>query len=53
MSKIDLSDAYMSVCIHPEDLPRLAFVVPPHPLDCDTLINFHLYLPIGYVDSAP
>ena len=53
MSKFDLVDAYMRVCIRPEDLPRLAFVIPPQPVDADPLIGFHLSLPIVYVDSAP
>ena len=43
----------MRVWIRPEDLPRLSFVVPRHLEDADTLIGFHIFLPMGYVDSAP
>ena len=53
MSKIDLSNAYMRFWIRPEDLPCLAFVVPPHPSDHNTLVGFHLSLSMGYFDSAP
>ena len=53
MSKIDLVDAYMRVYIRPEDLPRIAFVIPLQPVDANPLIGFHLSLPIVYVDSAP
>ena len=51
MSKVDLSDSYTRVWICPEDLLRLAFVVPPHPLDHNTLIGFRLSLLMGHVDS--
>ena len=53
MSKMDLSDAYMRVWIRSEDLQRLAFVVPLHLSDHDTLISFHIYLMMSYVDSDP
>ena len=52
MSNTDLTDAYMRVWIRPEDLPRVAFVVPTHPLDDDTLIGFHLSLLMLYVDIS-
>ena len=52
MSNIDLSDVYTGVWISPEDLSQLAFVVPPQPLDNNTLIGFHIYLTMGYVYSA-
>ena len=52
MSKIDPSDAHMRVWIIPEDLLRISFLVPLHPLDHDTLIGFHIFLMMGYVDSA-
>ena len=52
MSKIELSGTYVRVWMHPEDLPLLSFVFPSHPEDDDTLIGFHLSLPIVYVDSS-
>ena len=52
LSKIDMSDAYMRVWVRPEDVLKLAFVVPPHADDTETLIGFHLSLPMGYVESA-
>ena len=51
MSKY-LYNAYMRVWIYPEDLLRLAFVVPLHPSDHNTIIGFHLSMMMGYVDSA-
>ena len=42
----------MRVWIRPEDIPKLAFVVPPHSTDTKPLIGFHLSLPMGYVESA-
>ena len=51
MSNIDNLDAYMRVLIRPEELPQLAFLVPPHPSDHNTLIGFHLSLPMGCVES--
>ena len=53
VSKINLSDAHMRVWIFPENLPQLAFVVPPHPSDQNILIGFHLSLPMGHVYSTP
>ena len=43
----------MHIWVRPEDTPSLAFVAPPHPSDTKTLIDFHLSLPMGYVDSPP
>ena len=51
MSNIDFLGAYARVYIWLDDLPWLAFVPPPHPSNHETLIGFHLSLPIGYVDS--
>jgi hypothetical protein len=53
MAKIDLSDAYMRIWLRLQDLPKLAFVIPPHPSDPEPLIGFHLSLPMGFVESAP
>ena len=52
MSKIDLEDAYIRVCISTEYIPRLAFVIPTQPPDTKTLIVFYLSLTMGYVNSA-
>jgi hypothetical protein len=53
MAKIDLSDAYMRIRLAIVDLPKLAFVVPPHASNPEPLIRFHLSLPMGYIESAP
>ena len=53
MYKIDLVDVYMSVCIFPEDLLRINFVLPLNPLDTITLIGFQPPLTMDYVNSDP
>ena len=53
MDKTDISDAYMRVWIRLQDIPRMAFIVPPLPTNMEQLIGFHLSLPMGYVESAP
>ena len=53
MTKVDLSGAYMRVWITPEYLPRIDFNAPPHSSGNDTLIIFHLSLPMGYIYCAP
>jgi hypothetical protein len=53
MAKVDLSDAYRRIWLRLADLPKLAFVVPPHPSDPEPLIGFHLSLPMGFVESTP
>jgi hypothetical protein len=52
MAKVDLSDAYMRIWLRLADLPKLAFVVPPHPSNPEPLVGFHLSLPMGFVESA-
>jgi hypothetical protein len=47
MAKVDLSDAYMRIRLHLAGLPKLAFVVPPHPSDPEPIIGFHLSLPMA------
>ena len=53
MAKVDIRDAYMRVRIRLADIPKLAFVIPPVPGDAEPLIGFHLFLPMGYVESCP
>ena len=53
MSKTNLSDAYMQVWVRIEDVPKLAFVIPPAPGNPNVLIGFHLSCPMGYLESAP
>ena len=53
VSKFYLADIYMRVYICLYYLPWIAFVVPPHLLDTNTLIGFCLSLPMEYVYSAP
>ena len=47
MSKTDLADAYMRVWVKIDDVPKLAFAIPPAPGDQEQLIGFHLSLPRG------
>ena len=44
LSKVDLADVYMHVWVRPEDITRLACILPPHPSDIQTPFVFHLYL---------
>eukprot|EP00957_Ditylum_brightwellii_P189603 14432550-Ditylum_brightwellii.AAC.1 len=53
IAKVDLADAYMRVWIRLEDVPALAFIVLPHPGNTETLVGFHLSVPMGYIESAP
>ena len=53
MNKTDLADAYMRVWVKIDDVPKLAFAIPPAPGDQEHLIGFHLSLPMGYIESAP
>ena len=53
MSKTDLADAYMRVWVKIDDVPKLAFAIPPAPGDQEQLIGFHLSLSMGYIESAP
>jgi hypothetical protein len=54
MAKVDLcSNAYMIIWLSLKDLPKLAFIGPPHSSDPESLVGFHLSLPMGLVESAP
>jgi hypothetical protein len=53
MAKIDFSDVYMWIWLSLANLPKLAFIVLPHPSDPELLIGFHLLLPMGFIKSAP
>ena len=49
LSKVYLINVYIQVWIRPYELPLLAFIGAPHPADTNTLIGFHLYLPIDFL----
>jgi hypothetical protein len=53
MAKVHLPDAYMRMWLRLAGLPKLAFVVPPHPSDPEPLIGFHVSLLMGLVEFAP
>ena len=53
MAKMDLSNAYMRVWLSIKDVPKLTFVVPSVPGETNILIDFHLFLLIGLMDSCP
>ena len=42
----------MRIWVHLEDIPCLAFVVPPHLFETQTLIRFNLSLLMGYLYSS-
>jgi hypothetical protein len=52
-AKIDLFDAYVRIRLQLADLPKLAFIVPPHPGNLEPIIGFHLLLPMRFFESAP
>ena len=53
LSKIDLADAYMRLWVRMEDILSVTFYIPKNTPSDTHLVGFHLYFPIGYVDSAP
>ena len=52
-SKVDLTDDYMRLWVRVEDAPSVAFLIPKKNHSDQQLVGFNLYLPTGYVDSAP
>ena len=53
ISKVDLADEYMRLWVRMEDVPSVAFIIQKkNPSDLQ-LVEFHISLPMGYVDSAP
>ena len=53
LSKVDLADTYMSLWVRMEDVPSVDFLIPKNTPSNTQLMRFHLFLPIGYIDSAP
>ena len=53
LSKVDLEDAYMRLWVSMEDFPSVAFLIPKKTPNNTQLVGFHIFLPIGYIDSAP
>ena len=53
MRKVDLADAYIHIWVQLADVPAVAFLVPREKESDLNLIGFHLYIPMGYVESAP
>ena len=47
LSKYDLADAFMRVCLSPSIILKLAVAVPTSSLDEDTLIAVPMVLPMG------
>ena len=52
LAMVDRSDTYMRICVLPDDIPLLAFVITYKNLNLDLIIGFNLYLPIGYIELA-
>ena len=53
LGKVDLADAYMRLCVRLDNTPSVAFIVPRKKPNDKQLVGFHLYLPMGYMDSTP
>ena len=51
ISKVDLSDTYMSLWVRIEDIPSVAFLIPKKTPSNTHLLGFLLYVPMGYIDS--
>ena len=52
LNKVDLADAYMRIWVRLEDIPSVAFLVPKATPEEDQLVEFHLSIPMGYVEST-
>ena len=48
ISKVDLADAYMRLCVRMEDVPSVAFLIPKKTTSDPQQVGFHLSLPMGY-----
>ena len=53
LRKVDLADNYMRILVHLKDTPSVELLLPKNGTEDEQLVGFHLYLPMGYVDSAP
>ena len=49
LSKADLDDAYMCICIRLANIPSVAFLIPREREDKDQIVGFHLSITMGYV----
>ena len=53
LEMVYFSDTYMPVCICPEVIPQLVFIVLPHLSYLKHMIVFNPFIPIGYIHSTP
>ena len=53
ISKVDLADTYMRLWLMMEDVLSVDFLVPKKNPSDTQLVEFHLSLPMGYVDNVP
>ena len=53
LSKVDLADTYMRLWVRMEDVPSVAFLILKKTPRNTQLVGFHLFLLMGYIDSAP
>ena len=49
LSRVDLTNVYMRLWLHMEDVPSLALLIPNNHIADTQLIGFHLALTIGYI----
>ena len=53
LDKVDLANAYIWLWVRMEDYPSITFLI-PNKYPCDPqLVEFQLFLPMGYVDISP
>ena len=53
LSKVHLADAYMSFWVRMEEFPSVAFLILKKTPSNTQLVVFHIFLLMGYIDSAP
>ena len=53
LRKVDMANAYIWLWVRMEDYPSITFLI-PNKYPCDPqLVEFQLFLPMGYVDISP
>ena len=53
LSKVNLADAYMRLWVRMEEALSVALPIPKKTPSYTQLMRLHLFLPMGYIDSAP
>ena len=53
LGKVDLVDAHMRLWMSMEEVPSIIFLILKKTPSKTQLVGFHLFLPMGYINSAP